>query len=194
MFKLRITGDLGFEAWQDIPGYEGRYQASTYGRIKSVERTVVFKDGRKKSFPSVLLKYGKRRNYLRVDLCKNGKIISISVHRIVARTFIPNFQNLPYINHKDENPRNNRVENLEWCTPKYNSNYGTLKYRVSEKQKNDKKKSKPVFQYNLSGTILKRFPSIMEAERQTGFFHTHINACCLGKQKSAYGFLWSYAE
>lgn len=193
MYRLRITGNLGFEFWQDIPEYEGLYQASTYGRVRSVERIVVFKDGRKKTFPPVLLKYGKRRDYLKVDLCKNGKVVSISVHRLIAITFLPNFENLAYINHKSEVKTENQIWNLEYCTNSYNLNYGTAKYRISEKQKNDKKKSKPVFQYNLDGTILKRFPSIMEAERQTGFFHTHINACCLGKRKTAYGFKWSYA-
>ena len=117
MFKLRITGDLGFEVWQDITGYEGLYQVSTYGRIRSVpqpDRKNQFKEGRILS-----LRNGR---YLSATIYKNREWEQVIIHRIVAAIFIPNFQNKPFIDHIDTNKHNNRVENLRWVTAKENMN------------------------------------------------------------------------
>lgn len=116
----------------------------------------------------------------------NGKMTS--VHRFIAECFILNPDNLPCINHKDENKQNNCVENLEWCTHKYNSNYGTAKQRWAEKQ------SKKVYQYTKNGELVKEWVSLHEIERVLGFDCRNISACCLGKKKSAYDHLWRYKD
>lgn len=130
------------EEWRDIKGYEGFYQVSNLGRVRSLDRykNQVSKRGRiyPAFCPGRILKQTYRGNYLRVNLYHlsgngisyNGE--SFSVHRLVAEAFIPNPNNLPCINHKDENKENNCVDNLEWCTYKYNSNYGTIRERLSK--------------------------------------------------------------
>ena len=112
------------EEWRDIEGYEGLYQISNLGRVKSFPRPTT---------PGGILKTIKRKDgYCSIKLSKNGKVKKVLVHRLVAKAFIPNTNNLPIINHKDENPLNNNVDNLEWCDYKYNNNYGTLSKRKSE--------------------------------------------------------------
>ena len=189
MFKLRITADLGFEVWQDIPGYEGLYQASTYGRIRSVERYVLYKRNAR-YYPSVILKpvlnsYG----YYVVSLSRK----LYSVHRLIALTFLSNPNNYPQVNHKDEVKSNNYVSNLEYCTQGYNNLYGTRIERAKTRQKNHPKRSKPILQYDLNGNIINSYPSIKEAARETGFSDTHIGNCCSGKERTAYKYIWRYA-
>ena len=162
------------EIWKDIEGYEN-YQISSFGRVKSV------KFGKEK-----ILKPRIKKGYLLVDLYKNGKRKMCSIHRLVAMTFLPNSQNLPQVNHIDENSLNNKVDNLEWCTSKYNINYGTRTQRCVEKI------SKPVLQYTKDGFFIKEWKSTMDVYRNLGYCYQSISACCLGKIKSAYGFLWKY--
>ena len=114
------------EIWKDIPGYEGIYIVSNFGKVKSLQRT------RKGSYGSIRIVYEKILNhkidkdgYHIVTLSKEGKTKCIGVHRLVAQAFLPNSYNFPMINHKDEDPSNNFVDNLEWCDAKYNCNYGT---------------------------------------------------------------------
>ena len=115
------------------------------------------------------------------------------VHRLVSLAFIPNPDNLPQVNHKDECKTNNNVSNLEWCSKSYNINYGTRNERCAEKQLNRKDQSKPVKQFTKDGRFITDYPSIAEAERQTGFDQTAISKCCNGKLKSAYCYIWRYA-
>lgn len=190
MFRLVIKGDLGFEVWQDIPGHEGLYQASTYGRIKDGEH---------------IKRLTQNNGYLCTML--QGK--AFKVHRIIALTFLPSCQYLPCINHKDENKLNNRVENLEWCDHAYNNNYGTRNKRISEANsgksktsehrenisralKNNPKISRQVAQYDINGNLLNTFPSTREASRKTGVPFASVQACCAGKQKHShnYSFEW----
>ena len=168
------------EVWKDILGYEGLYQVSNLGRVKSIGY------GKER-----ILKPGSCRGYLFVSLCKNHKIKYCRIHRLVAQSFIPNPKNLPMVNHKDENPSNNSVENLEWCDAKYNNNYGTRIQRVNEKNTNGKR-SKPVIQYTKTGEFIKEWKSTKDVERNLRYGHSQISACCLGKYKSAYGFVWRY--
>lgn len=106
------------ELFKAIEGYEGLYEVSNLGNVKSLRR-------------GIILKPGKARGYLKVNLRKDNKSQYFAVHRLVAMVFIPNPENLPYVNHKDENPSNNCVENLEWCSAQYNNTYGTaIKRRV----------------------------------------------------------------
>lgn len=113
------------EEWRAVPGYEGLYEVSNIGNVRNVRR-------------NTLLRLQKTNNgYIRVHLCKNGISTGFQVHRLVAQAFIPNPQDLPQVNHKDEDKTNNNVDNLEWCTAKYNMNFGTARIRsINTKIKN----------------------------------------------------------
>ena len=163
------------EVWKDIKGYEGLYQVSNLGRVKSLDYKCTGKER--------LLSAGKGKDgYLHVVLCKDRKKKTCSVHRLAAEAFIPNPYGLPQVNHKDEIKTNNVVTNLEWCDNKYNSNYGTRNERIS----------KPVYQYTKDGSLVRSYPSAIEAERKSGYHQGHISACCLGKRKQHKGFIWTY--
>lgn len=116
------------EIWRPIEGYEGLYEVSSYGRVKSVDRY----DNNNHFRKSELMNFFYVGGYLRVVFSKNGIVKKYLVHRLVAQAFIPNPDNLPQVNHKDENKTNNNVDNLEWCDAKYNRNYGTAKIRGKE--------------------------------------------------------------
>ena len=169
------------EIWKDIFGYEGLYQVSDKGRVKSIGY------GKERILKSFINKKG----YIRVCIFKNGERKNYSIHRLVAQAFLSNPDNLPQVNHKDENQSNNNLENLEWCTAKYNHNYGTHNQRVAEKTTNGKC-SKPVLQYTKDGKFVKEWKSTKDVQRNLGYGHSSISVCCLGKQKSAYGFIWKY--
>lgn len=171
------------EEWRDIKGYEGLYQVSDLGRVKSLNYN---KTGEERLMKPYKISKKSENTYYLIQLHKDGKKYRKRVHRLVAEAFIPNPNGLPDINHKDENGLNNRVDNLEWCNAKYNNNYGTRIQRVSEKL------SKTVCQYSLDGKLIKVWPSTREIERQTGFAQTNISACCNGKHSKAYGFIWKY--
>ena len=169
------------EVWKDIEGYEGHYQVSNLGRVKSLKR------GNDKIMSLRRYKGG----YLLVNLCKNGEMKTFTIHRLVGQAFLPNPNNLPQINHKDEDKTNNRVENLEWCSVKYNNSFGTRLQRVSVKMTN-RKLSKQVLQYSKDGEFVREWKSTHDVERNLGFNRGHISSCCLGKLKSAYRFVWKY--
>ena len=175
------------EIWKDVKNYEGIYKVSNLGNVKSLNYRCT---GQEKLRKPVTDKDG----YLIVGLCKGGKHKSYSVHRLVAQAFIPNNAPLFYdqVNHKDENPKNNRVDNLEWCDNIYNHNYGTRNARVAAANTNGKL-SLPVLQFSLDGKLLSRYPSLREVERQTGFNHSNIGHCCNGKYQQAYGYKWFYS-
>lgn len=166
------------EIWKDIEGYEGMYQVSNLGRVKSIKfrKEKILKPGRDT--------YG----YLHISLSKNGERKQYLIHRLVAQAFIANPDNLSMINHKDENPSNNRVENLEWCTAKYNNNYGTKIQRIAGKL------SKPVLQFTKDGKLVKEWKSTMDVERNLGYSKGNISSCCTGRYKSAYRFIWKYKD
>lgn len=112
---------VAHEEWRDIAGYEGYYQVSNLGNVRSLDRCVVGKSGRTYTIRGrTMVPCGERESYFHVGLSKDGKAKSRRVHRLVAETFIPNPDNLRCVNHKDGNKRNNRVDNLEWCTHEQN--------------------------------------------------------------------------
>ena len=124
------------EIWKDIEGYEGLYQVSNLGRVKSLDRVVEGKSSSTRLHRGKILSPGiGSTGYYMVVLYKDGGGCSYTVHRLVSNTFIPNPHNHPYINHKDENKLNNNVDNLEWCTHQYNMNYGTANLRRGESRK-----------------------------------------------------------
>ena len=175
------------ETWKDVAGYEGLYQVSNLGRVRSLLHGKIW----------ILKSLGNRRGYLRVERNRNGTRKDIYVHRLVAEAFIPNPLNLPQVNHKDEDKTNNSVDNLEWCTAKYNLNYGTCQARKSAKLKGRRRlvnwsRAKVVLQYDKSGNFVREWPSTIEVQRQTGFAQPHISDCCRGKRKSAYGYIWRF--
>ena len=176
------------EIWKDVKGYEGLYQVSNMGRVKSLERTVTRKNGRKQTIRERILKPRTNQDgYLRVTLYNNGnKIKQFLVHRLVCEAFHENPENKPCVNHKDENKTNNIASNLEWCTASENSNHGTRTARST------KARSKPVGQYTRDGKLIKVWESTMEVERQLGFANQSISAVARGKLKTAYGYVWKY--
>ena len=166
------------EIWCPVKNYESLYEVSDQGRVKSIGY------GKER-----ILSPGKLQNgYLRVNLCKNGERKNLLVHRLVAQAFIPNPDNLPEVNHKDEDKDNNSVQNLEWCDRKYNINYGNRNQMVSMKL------SKPILQYTKSGEFVREWKSTYDVERNLGYFHNSISYCCNGKNKSAYGYVWKYKD
>ena len=169
------------EIWKDIEGYYGEYQVSSFGNIR--------RNGK-------VLKLANRKGYRLISLRKEGKSKTMQVHRLVAFAFIPNPHHLPHINHKDENPSNNHVENLEWCTAKYNANYGTRNKRIADKLKHHPNFYIPVLCYDLNNNFVKRYESAEEAGKAVGISGSGITACCrIGYNRtSAGGYKWKYED
>lgn len=118
------------ETWRDVPGYEGLYQVSNQGNVRSVDRLVIDTNRKRLYKGKQLNPILDRKGYKFVILSRQGRLKNMKVHRLVAMAFIPNPENYPEINHKDENKVNNFVENLEWCTTQYNTSYGTRAARM----------------------------------------------------------------
>lgn len=177
------------EQWKAIDGFEGFYEASTLGRIRSIDR-VVHQRNKWGEFSRIIK--GKivkgtvdNNGYVAISLQKNGKIKYTKVHILIAKTFIDNYNNLPQVNHKDENKQNNEVSNLEWCTAKYNMNYGTVRSRTAMAQ------GKKVQQIK-DGNVIRVFDSLHEINRELGYNFKNICSVCNGKRNSAHGFEWKY--
>lgn len=160
------------EIWKDIKGYEGLYQVSNLGRVRSL------KYGKERVLKTQLDKDG----YECLMLYKNGKHKTCRIHRLVAEAFIPNPDGLPCINHINECKQSNVVTNLEWCSVAYNNSYGTRNERISKR----------VYQYTLDGSYVRSYYSTREAERQTGIWQQSICGVVLGKRNSAGNYIWSY--
>lgn len=199
------------EEWRDIKGYEGRYQISNMGRVISLERAVdmiVKGSNCKRLVKSKILKiHINRYGYQYVSLRKSGesKSKNLSIHQLVAKSFILNTKNYSCVNHKDENKLNNRYDNLEWCSEKYNNNFGKHNQNISNSLKGKAKSEDhilkiiesrnrfPVFQIDMKdGVILEEYRSMREAERSTGIFESNISQCWKGRTRSAGGFRWKY--
>lgn len=181
------------EVWIDIAGYEGLYQVSNLGRIQSLPRVNLCVNRKYVRKGKVLKGMSDKDGYLYVLLSKEGVQRKFLIHRLVAKHFIPNPQNFPQVNHRNEVVDDNRLENLEWCDCVYNIRYGTGIKRRAKLQTN-KHGAKAVLQFTLDGEFVREFPSTMEIVIVYGFRQSHINECCLGKAKSSYGYVWKYKD
>lgn len=161
------------EIWKDIDGFEGLYKISSFGNVYSISKKKLMSLERTPA------------NYKRVSLRKNGKNKHFQVHRLVAQAFIPNPHNLPLVNHKDENPSNNYVDNLEWCTQSYNLNYGTRNLKISAN-------SRPVKQITFDGFVVAVYYSANFAGKIMGVNPSNIYSCLRGELPYAYDYKWEY--
>ena len=176
------------EIWKDIEGYEGIYQVSNLGRIKRLAYDVTIKMSNGREYvrhqkEMIIKTYPDSGNrYMIADLHKGKPKEHRLIHRLVAKAFVPNPDNLPEVNHKDENKRNNRADNLEWCNREYNAQYG--------------KSANTVEQIDIHGNVVATYNSVRAAERATGIVHESISSVCR-KQSMRYkagGYRWRYKE
>lgn len=172
------------EQWKDIAGYEGLYQVSNLGNVKSLARYKKNRSKMQEVKEHMMKPFVYNEGYARVQLSKDGKARSFCVHRLVALAFVPNTENKPHINHIDENKSNNRADNLEWCTATENNNYGTHNMRISLTN------GRRVQAFDKDGNLVMEFHSISEATRQTKINQTSISYCLAGKYKQAGGYVW----
>ena len=186
------------EIWVDICGYEGLYQVSNQGRVRSLDREIYKNNNVKQFSKSFILKFEKNKGYNYVHLFKNGVRKRMAVHRLVAEAFIPNPGNKPEVDHINTIRDDNRVENLHWVTPKENMENPLTK----EKRKIIKPTGRPkgtnsikVVQLDKdTNELIKIWNSAMEAQRECGFANNDINKCCRGKYKTHKGYKWMYYE
>lgn len=179
------------EVWKDVPNYEGIYKASNFGRIKMVKRTLIDSLGKKTNKKEHILKPRTGNRYYMIALYKNGKREDLLLHRVIAQTFIPNPENKPFVNHKDENCFNNCSDNLMWCTHKENMNWGTRNKRISKHSKSKRK----VNQYDMDDNYIKTWDCMTDFFKSKNMpFKTGIIECCKGNRKSSMGYKWKYAD
>lgn len=181
------------EIWKTIENFD-KYEVSNYGnvRFKVIKRSK--HENRPPQISYRLLRPCTKSGYATVQISNSYYISTRLVHRLVAKAFIPNPDNLPQVNHKDENTLNNNVENLEWCTNEYNSNYGTRNVRISNTSKRNMKLCKKVLQYDLKGNFIKEWDSLEQIYRECGFTKPNISKCCNNKGKTAYKYIWKFKQ
>ena len=182
------------EEWRPVKGYEGLYEVSNKARVRSLTRYFpdrVFRNGKLQpyiNYGKVLTPHMSHKGYLLVPLTKDSKGKKCSVHRLVAEAFIPNPENLPLVNHKDECKTNNRPDNLEWCDDKYNVNYGTGMKRAAQKR------ARTVEQYSLDGVLIATYLGVPAAADATGIKKQSIGSALRRKNHICKGYEWKYAN
>lgn len=178
---------IEIEIWKDIEEFEGLYQVSNKGRVRSLDESDV--QGRHLGRPrrgTIMALVIKKTGYVNVRLSKNGKAYDRSVHRLVGIAFIPNPNNYPCINHKDGNRANNNVENLEWCTYQYNNTYNGARDRAGASS------GTPVEQYTTDGVFVARYRSINFAAKTLHMSPGDLSQHLRGRQKTYAGHIWKY--
>lgn len=187
------------EIWKDIVGYKGLYKISNHGKVKSLKRLVAYSCGGERIFKERIRKIQTvSKGYKAVILHKNNKPKQHLIHRLIAIHFIDNPESKPHINHINLNPSDNRIENLEWCTPsenmihsfKYNKrkNAGHFANKIGKLHP----RSKPVIKYSKDNIPICEYEGLMDAQRKTGILFTSILNNISGRTKSSGGFIWKY--
>lgn len=176
------------EIWKDIKGYEGLYQVSNLGRVKSLYKEIIKSNGRNFYSKEKLLKFTMRSGYYNINLTSNKIRKSFEVHRLVAQAFIPNVNNLPQVNHKNGNKTDNKVENLEWVTRKGNMEHATKILKVNFRPKIK------IVQYDRKGNYIKKWESLSNASKELGISCSSISKCCKRKLKTAGKYVWRYKD
>ena len=187
--------DLKNEIWKDVVGFEGIYQVSNEQRIKRISLSKITNNVKVDYQERIVKTRLNKKGYVILNLCKNNEKFSTSLHRIIAKSFIPNLDNKSQVNHKNGIRHDNRIENLEWATASENILHS---YKVLNKKHNSLGKfnrcGKKVAYYDLSGNIKGTFLSNMEAERKLGIKNTNISAVCNGKKEKTNGYKFRYFE
>lgn len=194
------------EQWRDIPGYEGYYQVSSAGRVKSLGRFIQDRYGMKSPYripPRILKPKTSSNGYQWVNLSVQGIARPCRIHRMVAELFVPNPDRLPTVNHKNEDKSDNRAENLEWCTQAYNNAYGTR----TERSQMSQKQRRSVMMIAMDGKVLRTFPTLTAAARHIvdtydgrkpsiKIADNNIRAVChhRGCRHTAYGYKWEFSD
>ena len=189
--------DFEGEVWKDVIGYEGAYQVSNYGRVKSLERKILFmsKYGEmeeRMQYARIKKINDNGRGYKSCPLLKDNKQKMKYIHIIVAQAFIPNLKNLPQINHKDENKANNCVDNLEWCDARYNVTYGTARKR-HKKTRRENGNCRQIDIYDLKGNLIKSYDCAYEMERD-GYNRRAAYNVCNHRSKTYKGLVFRFKD
>lgn len=184
------------EVWKDIEGYEGYYQVSNLGRVRSLDRTVKQQEGFTQNIKGAMKKpYTRKDGYQSVFLYKNNKGNRQYVHRLVAKAFIPNPKEYEIINHIDEKPNNNHYKNLEWCDHQYNLTYGDKVERVTNSEgykRRTQRLRKPIYVVDKEGNR-KWYDSLTSAARELDLDTASITACLKGRNQTHKGYSYEYA-
>ena len=183
---MSATSSRSSEEWRPIKDFEGLYEVSNMGRIRSIERSVTYSSGRTIHWKGKILSQKQSNNgYLKVGLFKDGKGYNLYTHRIVATMFVDNPDSKKYVDHINCERKDNRSANLKWCTVSENINNP-----ITIKRMMDAGNKTSILQISKDGVVIKEFESINEASRETGICRTSISSTCLGKQRTAGGYLW----
>lgn len=180
------------EVWKDVRGYEGLYEVSNFGNVRSL-------NWRNEGIVRNLYLKRHNRGYLQVELANGNKKQMFLVHRLVAQAFIPNPYALPQINHIDEDKHNNSADNLEWCTQSQNmkafqkTHNGCRAVKPRGNSKQSLRNKYKIQQLTIDGKLVNTWDFAFEAKRKFNYNTTSIWECCEGKRKSAYGYKWQYA-
>ena len=169
------------EIFRDIKGFEGLYQISNFGNVKSLKRNIILK-------PS-----SNGKGYLHIILYKNRKSKVSRIHRLVAQAFIPNPENKPQVNHIDGNKRNNNVNNLEWVTNSENQKHA-FRLHLQTNVGNNNPRVRKINQYDLDGNFIKTWNSIYDITKELNINRSSIWRCCTGKYKKSHNYIWRYTE
>lgn len=175
------TAKVFCEEWRPIKGYEGQYEVSNHGRIKSLSR----EENNRTLKDRIMKQYVGKTGYMQVRLCKNNQTKLWKVHDLIAKSFIENPYDFPIVNHKDGNKINNDISNLEWCSYSHNIKHA---YRTGLRM------MRPIEQRTKDGSFVKKWDCATDASKGTGINLSHIWGCCNHQRKSAGGFKWQYIQ
>ena len=168
--------------WAQVPSFEGIYEISTLAQVRNAKGEILKQQIRREKYTC----------YKVVSLWKDGRYFKKGIHRLMAEAFIPNPDNLPVVNHKDEDGTNNLLSNLEWCNKSYNASYGTAPAKISKAFKGKASEKRMRVQQIKDGEIVKEYACAGDAERETGIAMCNIRMVCRGKRKTAGGYEWNY--